>query len=87
MSSTHRRAAHVRARVPDAPVIVATSSSRAGRGVCQVSSTVVAAATLGGFEIVERRSHSRPSGYAPLGLDAAVIIEVDLRLRNPHDRP
>lgn len=73
----------------DAPVIVADELEQGlGGGVCQVASTVFAAATLGGFEIVERRSHSRPSGYAPLGLDAAVIYpEVDLRLRNPHDSP
>ena len=72
-----------------APVIVADELEQGlGGGVCQVASTFFAAATLGGFEIVERRSHSRPSGYAPLGLDAAVIYpEVDLRLRNPHDSP
>ncbi len=59
-----------------------------GGGVCQVASTLFAAAMLGGMEIVERRSHSRPSGYAPLGLDATVIYpEVDLRLKNPYDSP
>jgi vancomycin resistance protein YoaR len=73
----------------DAPVIVADELEPGlGGGVCQVASTVFAAAMLGGLEIVERRSHSRPSGYAPLGLDAAVIYpEVDLRLRNPYDTP
>jgi vancomycin resistance protein YoaR len=73
----------------NAPVIVADELEQGlGGGVCQVASTFFAAATLGGFEIVERRSHSRPSGYAPLGLDAVVIYpEVDLRLRNPHDTP
>ena len=73
----------------NAPVIVADELEQGlGGGVCQVASTFFAAATLGGFEIVERRSHSRPSGYAPLGLDAVVIYpEVDLRLRNPHDSP
>ncbi|HEY3497205.1 MAG TPA: VanW family protein [Polyangiaceae bacterium] len=72
-----------------APVIVADELEQGlGGGVCQVASTFFAAAALGGFEIVERRSHSRPSGYAPLGLDAAVIYpEVDLRLRNPHASP
>jgi vancomycin resistance protein YoaR len=73
----------------NAPVIVADELEQGlGGGVCQVASTLFAAAALGGFEIVERRSHSRPSGYAPLGLDAVVIYpEVDLRLRNPHDTP
>ena len=38
--------------------------------------------------MVKRRSHSRPSGYAPLGLDATVIDgEVDLQLRNPYPVP
>ena len=32
-----------------------------------------AAGVLGGLDVVTRRSHSRPSGYAPLGLDATVI--------------
>lgn len=73
----------------DAPVIVADELEPGlGGGVCQVASTLFAAAMLGGMEIVERRSHSRPSGYAPLGLDATVIYpKVDLRLRNPYDTP
>jgi vancomycin resistance protein YoaR len=73
----------------NAPVIVADELEPGlGGGVCQVASTVFAAAMLGGLEIVERRSHSRPSGYAPLGLDATVIYpEVDLRLRNPYETP
>jgi vancomycin resistance protein YoaR len=59
-----------------------------GGGVCQVASTLHAAAVFGAFEIVSRRSHSRPSGYAPLGLDATVIYgEVDLKLKNPYDTP
>jgi vancomycin resistance protein YoaR len=59
-----------------------------GGGVCQVASTLHAAAVFGGLEVVRRRSHSRPSGYAPLGLDATVIYgEVDLRLRNPYETP
>jgi vancomycin resistance protein YoaR len=73
----------------DAPVIVADELEPGlGGGVCQVATTLFAAAMLGGLEIVERRSHSRPSGYAPLGLDATVIYpEVDLRLKNPYDTP
>jgi vancomycin resistance protein YoaR len=59
-----------------------------GGGVCQVASTVHAASVYGELEVVQRRSHSRPSGYAPLGLDATVIYgEVDLKLRNPYDSP
>jgi vancomycin resistance protein YoaR len=70
----------------DAPVIVADEFEKGvGGGVCQVASTLFAAAVLGGLDIVQRRSHSRPSGYAPLGLDAVVIDgEQDLKLRNPY---
>jgi hypothetical protein len=59
-----------------------------GGGTCQVATTVHAASVYGALDVVQRRSHSRPSGYAPLGLDATVIYgEVDLKLRNPYDTP
>lgn len=69
-----------------APVIVDDElEPGVGGGVCQVASTLHAAAVVGGLEIVSRRSHSRPSGYVPLGLDATVIDgEVDLKLKNPY---
>lgn len=55
-----------------------------GGGTCQVSSTLYAAAQFGGMKIIERRSHSRPSGYTKLGLDATVAYpKVDLRIQNP----
>lgn len=54
-----------------------------GGGTCQVSSTLHVAALYGALEIVERQSHSRPSAYAKMGLDATVSYpEVDLKLRN-----
>jgi hypothetical protein len=73
----------------DAPVIVADElEPGVGGGVCQVATTLFAAGVLGGLDVVKRRSHSRPSGYAPLGLDATVIDgEVDLQLRNPYPAP
>jgi vancomycin resistance protein YoaR len=73
----------------DAPVIVADEvEPGVGGGVCQVATTMFAASVLGGLDVVQRRSHSRPSGYAPLGLDATVIDgEVDLQLRNPYPLP
>jgi vancomycin resistance protein YoaR len=59
-----------------------------GGGTCQVASTLHAAAVYGGLEVPRRRSHSRPSGYVPLGLDATVVWgEVDLAFRNPYDAP
>jgi vancomycin resistance protein YoaR len=72
-----------------APVIVNDQMEPGiGGGVCQVATTLHAAAVLGGLSIEERRSHSRPSGYAPLGLDAAVIYgEVDLGIQNPYPHP
>jgi vancomycin resistance protein YoaR len=71
----------------EAPQIVADElEPGVGGGVCQVASTLHAAAVYGGFEVLQRRSHSRPSGYTPLGLDATVIDgELDLKLRNPYD--
>jgi vancomycin resistance protein YoaR len=73
----------------DAPVILNDELELdVGGGVCQVATTLHAAAVYGNVEIVQRRSHSRPSGYAPLGLDATVIDgKVDLKLRNPFDEP
>ncbi|MBK8941580.1 MAG: VanW family protein [Polyangiaceae bacterium] len=59
-----------------------------GGGSCQVASTLYAAAFFGGFEVVERRNHSRPSGYIRPGMDATVSFPVlDLRLKNPYDFP
>ncbi len=72
-----------------APVIVDDElESGVGGGTCQVASTTYAAAVYGGLEIVVRRSHSRPSGYVPLGLDATVVYpQVDLKVKNPYDSP
>jgi hypothetical protein len=72
-----------------APVIVAdVTETGVGGGVCQVASTLHAAARYGALEVLSRRSHSRPSGYVPLGLDAVVIDDlVDLKLRNPYPTP
>jgi vancomycin resistance protein YoaR len=73
----------------EAPVLVKDETEKGpGGGVCQVATTLHAAAVLGGLTMIERRSHSRPSGYAPLGLDATVIDgKVDLRFENSLDAP
>lgn len=73
----------------DAPVIVNDELEQdVGGGVCQVATTLHAAAVYGNLVMVNRRSHSRPSGYAPIGLDATVIDgKVDLLIRNPYDEP
>lgn len=59
-----------------------------GGGVCQVASTLHAAAFLAGLDVVEHVPHSRPSAYIPMGLDATVVWpNVDLVLANPFDFP
>lgn len=59
-----------------------------GGGVCQVASTLHAAAFLGGLDIIEHHNHSRPSSYITMGLDATVAWPVlDLKIRNPFPFP
>ena len=59
-----------------------------GGGVCQVASTLHAAALLGGLNIVRHAPHSRPSAYIPIGLDATVNWpDVDLVIANPLSVP
>jgi hypothetical protein len=56
-----------------------------GGGVCQVSSTLYAAAMYGHLTITQRTSHTRPSSYIPIGLDATVSYpELDLKFTNPY---
>lgn len=59
-----------------------------GGGICQVSSTLYQAALNSGMEIVERRNHSLPVGYVPLGLDATIAYGIqDFRFENPYPFP
>lgn len=54
-----------------------------GGGICQVSSTVYAAALYADLEILERINHSLPVAYVPMGLDATVVYDTqDLKIRN-----
>ncbi|EYF08454.1 Vancomycin B-type resistance protein VanW [Chondromyces apiculatus DSM 436] len=54
-----------------------------GGGTCQLASTLHAAALFGALDILDRQSHSRPSAYTKLGLDATVVYpRVDLKIRN-----
>lgn len=41
-----------------------------GGGICQVSTTLYNAVLLAGLQVDERRNHSLPVSYVPLGLDA-----------------
>jgi vancomycin resistance protein YoaR len=57
-------------------------------GMCQIASTLHAAAFFGGLEIVSSTPHSRPSSYIPLGLDSTVVYPTtDLKLKNPYPFP
>lgn len=55
----------------DAPVIVnGKIVPGIGGGICQVSTTLYNAVLRAGLEVVERRNHSLPVSYIPLGQDA-----------------
>jgi vancomycin resistance protein YoaR len=57
-------------------------------GMCQIASTLHAAAFFSGLDIVSSTPHSRPSAYITMGLDSTVVYpSVDLKLRNPYDFP
>jgi len=60
-----------------------------GGGVCQVSTTLFRAALYGGFEILDRRSHSyKVVYYNPSGLDATVYPpSVNFKFKNDYDSP
>ncbi|MEK3885177.1 VanW family protein [Paenibacillus sp. PL2-23] len=54
-----------------------------GGGICQVSSTLYQTALRAGLDIVERRNHSLPVGYLPLGHDATYATDaIDFKFRN-----
>ena len=82
----------------DAPVLLqGRRTEDLGGGVCQVSSTLHAAAILGGLEVKERRPHSLVPKYIEPGYDATVAFpascsihggmceKLDLKLRNPYE--
>lgn len=65
-----------------------------GGGMCQLASTLHAAAFFSGLDILETRPHSQPSVYIPPGLDSTVVYPTDakskgtdLKLRNSYDFP
>ncbi len=59
-----------------------------GGGICQVSSTIFAAALYANLQIVERWNHEFVSSYIPAGVDAAVAWdELDLQIANSRSYP
>lgn len=73
----------------EAPVIIdGTMTEGYGGGVCQVASTIYAAAMYSGLTVVEHWRHSRTSYYIPPGLDATVDWgSKDLVLQNSFTYP
>jgi vancomycin resistance protein YoaR len=58
-----------------------------GGGVCQVSTTLYNTVLLAGLEISERRNHSLPINYVPIGRDATVVYGyVDFKFLNNSGR-
>ncbi|MCR8632429.1 VanW family protein [Paenibacillus radicis (ex Xue et al. 2023)] len=54
-----------------------------GGGICQVSSTLYNAVLRAGLDIVERRNHSLPVSYVPLGQDATFASGyINFKFRN-----
>lgn len=72
-----------------APVIIdGEMTDGDGGGVCQVSSTLHAAARAAHLTIAERTPHTRPSAYIAPGLDATVVYpDKDLKIRNDSEFP
>lgn len=74
----------------EAPVILSGRVSEGyGGGICQVASTIHAAALYSGLTITEHHPHTRVSSYIRPGLDATVdwSTEKDLVIENPLSFP
>lgn len=72
-----------------APVIISGRMERGlGGGICQLASTIYAAAMYSGLQIVEHHAHSRTSSYIRPGLDATIDWgSKDLIIENPYPFP
>jgi vancomycin resistance protein YoaR len=58
-----------------------------GGGICQVSSTLYNAVLRAGLTIVERRNHSLPVSYVPLGQDATFAAgHINFQFRNSTEK-
>lgn len=72
-----------------APVILREERQlQLGGGICQVASTLFAAALIAGLTPIERWRHSSPVDYVALGEDATIAWGYkDLKLRNDLEQP
>lgn len=73
----------------DAAIIVGNQyESGLGGGICQTSSTLHQAVIRAGIIPSQRRNHSLPTSYMPLGFDAAVAWgSLDYVFKNPYNFP
>ncbi len=59
-----------------------------GGGVCQISSTLYNAVLKAELDVVERRNHSLPVSYVPLGFDATLANPyIDFKFKNNQTTP
>lgn len=59
-----------------------------GGGICQVSSTLFNAVVFADLEVTERRNHTLPVSYVPMGRDATVSYgTVDFKFKNNYENP
>jgi vancomycin resistance protein YoaR len=72
-----------------APVIAGGElADGVGGGTCQIAGTLYAAAYFAGLPFTERNTHTRPSSYLRLGLDATVAYpKLNLKLKNDLPTP
>ncbi|OPZ83309.1 MAG: Vancomycin B-type resistance protein VanW [Firmicutes bacterium ADurb.Bin419] len=73
----------------NAPVIIKGKYLEGvGGGVCQVTTTLYVAVLKSKFEVVERKPHSMPLGYADPGQDATISEGyIDFKFRNNKEYP
>ena len=72
-----------------APAIVdGNIEDEIGGGICQLAGTLYNAALLADMQIVERKRHSYPSEYLPIGLDSTLDWnDKDLKIKNVTEYP
>lgn len=58
-----------------------------GGGCSQVAGTLFNAALLGGMTIEQYQTHTRPIPYLPVGRDATLSEQIDLKVKNPTKSP
>ncbi len=74
--------------MPAPAIIDGAIEDEVGGGICQLSGTLYNAALLADMEIVERKRHSYPSEYLPVGLDSTLDWnDKDLKIKNVTDYP